>query len=248
MTGARTRSGVPLRPSRTSVIVRAALDRVLGLMARRRVEGREHIPREGPCLLVFNQQSVFDTPLLSTLVPRDDVTGLVARDYRQNTFYRFLVEAGGGLWITRCSGDRGALEAALDALAQGWVVGISPEGRRSPTGGLVEGKPGPAFLAKRSGVPVVPVGFADTARLAGSLARLRRPTVGVRVGEPFRLAPFGPGSHRAQLREDTGRIMCRIAELLPEGHRGVYGGQVGTATRAGGDGGWDAGMTIGAQG
>jgi 1-acyl-sn-glycerol-3-phosphate acyltransferase len=208
------------------VFVRASLDRVLGLMARREVEGREHIPREGPCLLVFNQQSVFDTPLLSTLVPRADVTGLVARDYRKNGFYRFLVEAGGGMWITRCSGDRGALESALAALDAGWVVGISPEGRRSPTGGLVEGKPGPAFLAKRSGVPIVPVGFAGTAGIAPSLVRLRRPTIGVRVGEAFRLKPFGPGGHRAQLRADTERIMSRIAALLPAGHRGVYADRV----------------------
>lgn len=226
-----SRAILPVRPTRTSVIVRASLDRVLGLMTRREVEGREHIPREGPCLLVFNQRSVFDTPLLSTLVPREDVTGLVARDYRDNTFYRYLIEAGGGMWITRCSGDRGALEAALAALEAGWVVGISPEGRRSPTGGLVEGKPGPAFLAKRSGVPIVPVGFADTAGIAGSLARLRRPTIGIRVGEAFRLEPFGPGSHRAQLHADTERIMCRIATLLPEGHRGVYAGRAGLEPR-----------------
>lgn len=211
-----------LEPTRTSVLLRAGLDRLLGLMVRREVTGLEHVPREGPCLLVFNQQSVIDTPLLSTLVPRADVTGLVARDYRKNPFYRVLVQAGGGMWITRCSGDRGALESALRMLEDGWVVGISPEGRRSPTGGLVEGKPGPAFLAKRSGAPVVPVGFAGTARVAGSLARLHRPTVAIRVGEPFRLEPFGPGSHRAQLRDDTDRIMRRIAAVLPEDHRGVY--------------------------
>lgn len=218
----RAGAGVPERPSRTSVIVRAALARLLGLMTRREVSGLEHIPREGPCLLVFNQRSVLDTPLVSTLVPREDVTGLVARDYRRNPIYRWLVEWGGGVWITRCSGDRGALDAALGALERGWVVGISPEGRRSRTGGLVEGKPGPAFLAKRSGAPVVPVGFTNTERIAGSIARLRRQRVTIRVGEPFRLAPFERGSHRAQLRADTDLVMCRIAALLPASERGAY--------------------------
>jgi 1-acyl-sn-glycerol-3-phosphate acyltransferase len=217
-------AGVPERPRRTSVIVRATVSRLLGLMARREAFGLEHIPREGPCLLVFNQRSVFDTPLLSTLVPRPDVTGLVARDYRRNPFYRLLVEKGGGVWITRCTGDRGALEAALRALERGWVVGISPEGRRSRTGGLVQGKPGPAFLAKRSGAPIVPVAFTHTDRIARSLARLRRATVTIRVGRPFRLEPFARGSHRAQLRADTDRIMCRIASLLPPGDRGAYAG------------------------
>jgi 1-acyl-sn-glycerol-3-phosphate acyltransferase len=210
------------RPSRTSVIVRAGVARVLDLLARRDVSGLEHIPREGPCLLVFNQLSVFDTPLVSTMVPRDDVTGLVARDYRRNPFYRVLVESGGGVWITRSSSDRRALEGALRALDRGWVVAISPEGRRSPTGGLVPGKPGPAFLAKRSGAPIVPVAFTNTLHIAESLTRFRRPLVTIRVGEPFRLEPFAEGGHRGQLRDDTDRIMCRLAALLPPSYRGAY--------------------------
>jgi 1-acyl-sn-glycerol-3-phosphate acyltransferase len=218
-----TAAGVPDRPTRTSVAVRAIVSSALGLLARRELEGLEYIPREGPCLLVFNQRSVFDTPLVSTLVPRDDVTGLVARDYRRNPFYRYLIERGGGVWITRCSGDRGALDAALDALARGWVVGISPEGRRSRTGGLVEGKPGPAFLARRSGAPIVPVGFVNTDRIAGSVLRLRRETVSIRIGEPFILpAAQADLGRRAQLRADTELIMCRIAALLPAGGRGAY--------------------------
>jgi 1-acyl-sn-glycerol-3-phosphate acyltransferase len=68
----------------------------------------------------------------------------------------------------------------------------------------------------------VPVGFTNTERIAGSLARMRRQRIAIRVGEPFRLAPFARGSHRAQLREDTDLIMCRIAALLPSSERGVY--------------------------
>ncbi|HET9316540.1 MAG TPA: lysophospholipid acyltransferase family protein [Vicinamibacteria bacterium] len=218
-----TAGGVPDRPTRTSMAVRAIVSGALRLLARREVEGLEHVPREGPCLLVFNQRSVFDTPLVSTLVPRDDVTGLVARDYRRNPFYRYLVEWGGGVWITRCSGDRSALHAALDALARGWVVGISPEGRRSRTGGLVEGKPGPAFLARRSGAPIVPLAFTHTDRIAGSVARLRRERILIRIGEPFALPVAQAGlSRHAQLREDTQLIMCRIAALLPACDRGAY--------------------------
>jgi 1-acyl-sn-glycerol-3-phosphate acyltransferase len=203
--------------------VRTIVSGALGMLTRREIEGLEHIPGQGPCLLVFNQRSVFDTPLVSTLVPRDDVTGLVARDYRRNPFYRCLIEWGGGVWITRSSGDRGALHAALDALAHGWVVGISPEGRRSRTGGLVEGKPGPAFLARRSAAPIVPVGFSNTDRIAASAARLRRETVTIRIGAPFALAPPQAGlSRREQLRADTDLIMCRIAALLPPGERGAY--------------------------
>ena len=209
-------------PTRRSRLVRAALHRLLSRLLELRVEGLENVPRHGPCLLVFNQMSVFDTPLLSVIVPRADVTGLVARDYRVNPFYRVLVECGGGMWIRRRTGDRGALRAALAALARGWVVGISPEGRRSPQAALVEGRPGPAFLARRSRAPIVPVAFENTENVAAELWRLRRPAVTVRVGAPFRLPPRAGPRTKQRLREDTDRIMCRIAALLPGRYHGAY--------------------------
>jgi 1-acyl-sn-glycerol-3-phosphate acyltransferase len=214
----------PRRPTRRSTVLRAVLSPVLTLLARRRVAGLENIPAEGPCLVVFNQTSLLDTPLVSLLVPRRDVTGLVARDYRPNPVYRFLVECGGGIWIRRCAGDRAALRAALDALRRGWVVGISPEGRRSPAGSLGPGKPGPAYLARRADVPIVPVAFTGTGSIARELGRLRRATVTVRVGQGFRL-PARPGAPtKERLRDDTDRIMCAIAALLPPRCRGVYAG------------------------
>lgn len=212
----------PGRPTWRSTALRATLSSIIGLLARRRITGLENIPRQGPCLLVFNQMSLIDTPLLSVLVPRRDVTGLVARDYRANPVYRFLVECGGGMWLRRGGADRAALDAALEALERGWVVGISPEGRRSPTQALVQGKPGPAFLARRSGAPIVPVAFANTENLAATWRRFRRPTITIRVGEPFRLPALDGGSRKQRLRDDTDHIMCRIAALLPSRYRGVY--------------------------
>jgi 1-acyl-sn-glycerol-3-phosphate acyltransferase len=209
-------------PRWRSTALRFALSRVLDVLARRRISGVENIPREGPCLLVFNQMSLVDTPLLSVLVPRPDVTGLVAKDYRTNPLYRFLVECGGGMWIRRGASDRAALEGALGALKAGWVVGISPEGRRSRTGGLIPGKPGPAFLARHSGAPIVPVGFADTGRLAAEWRRLRRPTITIRVGKPFQLPPAQGRGRKQRLRADTDFIMCRIAAMLPPRYHGAY--------------------------
>lgn len=203
-------------------MVRRAVSAILTVLTRRQVYGLQNIPRHGPCLVVFNQMSVFDTPLVNVLVPRRDVTGLVALDYRRNLFYRLIVEAGGGMWIRRCSADRAALRGALEALERGWVVEISPEGRRSPNGALVRAKRGPAFLATRTGVPIVPVAFTNTEHLAASLRRLRRPTITIRVGEPFRLGPVD-GSHRGRrLREAADEMMCRVAALLPPRYRGVY--------------------------
>lgn len=221
----RERAGcavTPARPTLRSTLLRAALASLLGALARLRISGVENIPRHGACLLVFNQMSLVDTPLLSVIVPRRDVTGLVAQDYRGHPVYRFLVECGGGMWIRRAAADRAALEAGLEALRHGWVVGISPEGRRSPTSALIRGKPGTAFLARRSGAPIVPVAFANTDNVAAAWRRFSRPTIDIRVGEPFELPPLDGRSRRDRRRDDTDRIMCHIAALLPPRHRGVY--------------------------
>lgn len=228
------RERVPDRPRWSTILVRRVVAALMRALTRQVVSGVENVPARGPCLVVFNQASVFDTPLVNAVVPRRDVTGLVAWDYRRNLFYRVLIEAGGGLWIRRSSPDRSALGAALDALERGWVVEISPEGRRSQTGGLVQAKPGPAFLAARSGVPVVPVAFSGTAAIASSLRRLRRPTVTIRVGAPFRVEAALGASRRDGLREAADRMMCRIAALLPPAERGVYGGHPYLASLEGG--------------
>jgi 1-acyl-sn-glycerol-3-phosphate acyltransferase len=126
------------------------------------------------------------------------------------------------MWLRRASADRRGLDAGLVALRRGWAVGISPEGRRSPTRALIAGKPGPAFLARRSGAPIVPVAFANTDIAAACWRRGRRPTIEIRVGAPFHLPEPTGRNRRERRRDDTDRIMCHIAALLPARHRGVY--------------------------
>jgi 1-acyl-sn-glycerol-3-phosphate acyltransferase len=207
---------------RRATVVKAVVNVLFALLIRRRISGRDRIPPAGGCLLVFNHLSNLDPALLFAMIGRPDVTGLVAADYRQRTFHCRLVEAAGGLWLRRGASDRVALESALDLLAEGWMVGIAPEGRRSPTHVLIEGKRGAAFLATRANVPVVPVGVVNTDHVGRSLKRLRRPTVTVQVGEPFLLPHLSGESHRQDLQTCTDIIMCRIAALLPPEYRGVY--------------------------
>src|ERR1700686_2519265 len=115
------------------------LSALYGLLCQRQVIGLDNLPTRGPCVLVFNHVSNFDPPLLFTLVRRRDATGLVADNYRDRPFYRFIVEGSGGTWLKRGASDRAALETALALLNNGWLVGIAPEGRRSPNRSLIEG-------------------------------------------------------------------------------------------------------------
>jgi 1-acyl-sn-glycerol-3-phosphate acyltransferase len=99
---------------------------------------------------------------------------------------------------------------------------MAPEGTRARgTYALQKGKTGPAYLATRADVPLVPVGLTGTEQIKDNLSRLRRTPVRVVVGKPFRL----PGSGRVRgqkLHECTDLIMRHIAALLPEEYRGVY--------------------------
>jgi 1-acyl-sn-glycerol-3-phosphate acyltransferase len=101
---------------------------------------------------------------------------------------------------------------------------MSPEGTRSPTGGLLEGRPGAAYLAAKSGLPVVPVAEygGEDAKVIERLRRFRRMEIHIQVGEPFILPPLPARNREAVLQEYTDEIMCRIAALLPPAYHGVY--------------------------
>jgi 1-acyl-sn-glycerol-3-phosphate acyltransferase len=103
-------------------------------------------------------------------------------------------------------------------LKGGGVLGVAPEGTRSKTGQLIQGRSGVAFIATRADVPIVPAALWGTEKIM----KRPRPHVYARFGKPFRL-PEGRAKGD-QLDAYTERIMCAIAALLPESYHGVYAG------------------------
>jgi 1-acyl-sn-glycerol-3-phosphate acyltransferase len=214
-------SATPVRP-RSVRAVRAVLSPLYRTLLALEVEGKERVPASDPCILVFNHLSNLDPHLIFTLLSRADATGLVAASYRERAVTRFLVEAGGGMWIRRDITDRIAIRTALRLLADGWLVGIAPEGGRSPDGVLRRAKSGAAYLAIRSGAPLLPVGIDGTDGVVAALVRGRRARVRVKFGYPFRPSP-GSGLRGQDLRHTvTHEIMTRLAALLPKERRGPY--------------------------
>jgi 1-acyl-sn-glycerol-3-phosphate acyltransferase len=126
------------------------------------------------------------------------------------------------IWIHQGRPDRRALRAALEALSQGRMVTIAPEGRQSVIGGLEEGTEGAAFLALRSGVPIVPVAMTGTenSHVYSHLKQWKRAPVTLSVGKPF-ILPRHAGRQQA-IQDGTQRIMETLASLLPESYRGKY--------------------------
>jgi 1-acyl-sn-glycerol-3-phosphate acyltransferase len=187
------------------------------------IVGLENVPPDGPFISVSNHTHWLDPPLIMTSLPRR-VYPLAADKWRRRPVIGQLIASVRAIFIVRGEVDRRALRKAMEALKQGKVLGIAPEGTRSKTGALQRGRGGAAYIACLTGVPLVPVGVIGIEKALSELRHLRRPQVKVVIGQPFTLPPLPrqAGGKSEPLKQYTTQIMHRIAELLPEEYRGVY--------------------------
>jgi 1-acyl-sn-glycerol-3-phosphate acyltransferase len=184
--------------------------------------GVENLPAEGGVLVATNHISRLDIPVLFVNPVRPDITALVADKYLKYPFFRWFTMAGGGVWLDRSKADFTAFGQALTLLQQGRALGIAPEGTRSETGQLLEGKPGTILLAHRARVSIVPVGITGTQLALKSLLKLRKGKVVAHFGKPYHPPPFSRDNREEDLNRQTDELMCRMAALLPESYRGFY--------------------------
>ena len=239
MTGARERpapgaAGQRL-PDRASAFIRLTdwFGRTMvSCLTRVQVEGLEKARGlTGPVIVAANHASNADGVLVASWI-----TPIVGRRLyllgKQEALNWPLIGIGlrfnGVLGIRRGAADLEAFRAARRVLDEGHVLGIFPEGTRSPTGALQEAKDGLAILALRTGAIILPVGVANTDRFwpRGSPPRFGG-SVGLRVGRPFKLHEITAGLGRREAQSAaTDHIMGRIAGLLPLRQRGAYADRV----------------------
>ncbi|TFH37311.1 MAG: 1-acyl-sn-glycerol-3-phosphate acyltransferase [Anaerolineales bacterium] len=206
----------------SSRFLRAFFNAVSALLTRRVVFGMENLPSSGPYLLVVNHLSVFDLPLIFGLIGSEKVTGWAAEKYQRHPFFGPLLKMAGGIFIERGQVDRDAIDQAVVWLRDGNIFGMAPEGTRSPTHAMARGKTGAAYLAHEAQVLIVPFGIHGTENALSTWLRLRRPTITLHIGVPFRLPKLDPEQRHARLRADTDEIMCHIAALIPTQYHGYY--------------------------
>ncbi len=196
---------------------------VMRLIADVEVTGVEHVPA-GNFIAAANHLGRLDTAALLCVIDREDIIMPVAEKYKNHLLFGAIGRAANAIWLNRFDADFAALRKILERMELGGMLVIAPEGTRSKTEALQEGKMGVAFLASKSGYPVMPVAVTGTEDRAvlENLKRFRRSKIVVRGGEPFTIEiPKGKGRELA-MREATDEIMCRIGALLPEKYRGVY--------------------------
>ena len=148
----------------------------------------------------------------------------VAEKYKDHPFYGALGRSVNAVWLNRFEADYSAFRQILERMKQGGILAIAPEGTRSKTAAMQEAKMGVAFLASKSGYPVLPVAVTGTEDrgVVENLKHFRRSKITVRAAElMFIDVPKGKGREEA-LRQATDEIMCQIAALLPDKYRGVY--------------------------
>ena len=196
---------------------------VMRIIADIEIHGIEKLPA-GNVIVAANHLGRLDTAVLLCVLDREDIIMPIAEKYRDHPIFGAIGRAANGIWLNRFEADYAALRQILARMEQGGLLVIAPEGTRSKTEALQEGKLGVAFLASKSGYPVLPVAVTGTEDrgIVENLKRLRRSKIVVRGGDLFTIdLPRGRGREQA-MREATDEIMCRIGVLLPETYRGVY--------------------------
>jgi 1-acyl-sn-glycerol-3-phosphate acyltransferase len=200
------------------------------LLYRPKGQGRENIPTEGPVLLASNHLSFLDSLFIPILVNRP-VVFMGKAEYFEKRRTRWFFKMLKVIPVRRESphGAEEALVTAADVLRGGGVVGIYPEGTRSPDGRLYRGKTGVARLALETSATVVPVVVFGTRDLQPPGRRLPRLTGYVRVvyGRPLRFDRFEGKEHdRFALRSVTDEIMYEIMMMSGQAYVDEYASRV----------------------
>lgn len=203
---------------------------LLKVLFRPWVRGAERIPADGAAILASNHLSFSDSIFLPLMLRRP-VVFLAKSEYFtgkgiKGTLSRWFFKGTGQLPIDRSGGkaSEAALNTGLQVLSQGQLLGIYPEGTRSPDGRLFRGRTGIARMVLEAKVPVFPVAMIDTEKvqpIGRKLPRIRR--IGVVVGEPLDFSRFaGMEGDRLVLRAVTDEIIYELMKLSGQEYIDVY--------------------------
>lgn len=198
-------------------LVRLVLGPLVRLLWIQKIEGLENIPAQGAAIIAFNHQSYFDFICFVAVCPRH-IHYLSAEKFFTSSFWFPIMKIMGQIRVERAAKDKRELHSFIRFhLEQGKVIGIFPEGTRSPhPDKMLEAFSGVAKYAFHNNVPVIPVGIKGTFEVMSRFDKRPRfkKIIDIIIGEPIDLSVY----HRSKLNQKafkvlTNKIMLKIAEL-----------------------------------
>jgi len=216
-------------------VFKAVLKPLLRALYGIKVEGLDNVPKKGPAIIAANHLSFLDSFFIPLVVRWRTVTYLAKADYFKSWKTAWFFRMAGQIPTEREGGKKSeaALNTALGVLKEGSLLGIYPEGTRSPNGKLHRGRTGVARLALAAGTPIVPCGLVGTPEVMpidAKLPRLRgRPKVIVRFGKPLDLSRFSDQERdRFVLRSITDELMYEIMMMSGQEYVDEYASRKAT--------------------
>jgi 1-acyl-sn-glycerol-3-phosphate acyltransferase len=182
----------------------------------------KRVPATGPLIMVSNHINFLEAPVLYTRLTPRPMTGFVKIETWDSALLGWLFDVWGMIPIQRGEPDKTAIKRGLQALKEGSILTITPEGTRSGDGRLLRGHPGVVMIALRSGAPLLPLVHFGHENYRQNLRKLRRSDFHAVVGHPFRLEKRGEKVTSEIRQAMVDEIMYQMAALLPPAYRGAY--------------------------
>jgi len=181
---------------------------------RGKAYGLEKVPKKGPLVVVCNHGSYYDPPLLSTTIRRP-VSFMAKDELFKVPVLKELIKLYGAYPVKRGASDRNAIKLALNALKDGWAVGLFLEGTRTPDAKIYEPKLGAALIAAKANAPILPVSIWGVEKIVkkGSAIPQSVPLT-LRVGD---VIPAPTSTKKEELEGITNDCAKIINEMLDLG-------------------------------
>jgi len=184
------------------------------------------IPEKGPYILVTNHINFLEAPILYIFMRPRRTIALGKSELWDKKFTAFLMNLWEVIPIKRDSVDIQGMKNCVKVLEGGDFLCLAPEGTRSKTGELQEGKAGVIMFAQKGNAPIIPLAHWGGEDISKNLKKLKRTPITIKVGKPVEISiPEGIKADGAVRQKIADEVMIELARLMPEKYHGAYSGR-----------------------